>query len=211
VPQTTPPLSITVLGRLRRRLTRTAVDAVAGDFNVAPRFAASDLAISAAGSTAWEMCCLGLPMVLMPIAENQSDVAASLARRGVAIRAADGDAAGAWRAALALLAETAAASPSNIDAQVELAAGELALARILRASGDTEPAGALFAAALDRLEAAAGDSVEPAVLHARTAALAGLGNVDAARPVAARLLGTGYRQTDFMVLANSLGVAPGGT
>ena len=104
-PRTKPPLSITVLGRLRRVARPIAVETVSGDFNVAPRFAAADVAISAAGSTAWEMSCLGLPMVVMPIAENQRDVAASLARRRVAIRVAAGDAAGVWRAALALLAD----------------------------------------------------------------------------------------------------------
>lgn len=103
-PRRTPPLSITVLGRPGRGARRAGVEAVAGDFGVAPRFAAADLAISAAGSTAWEMSCLGLPMVLLPIAANQRDVAASLARRGVAVRVAAGDAAGAWRVALALLA-----------------------------------------------------------------------------------------------------------
>ena len=115
------------------------------------------------------------------------------------------------RVALGLLEEIAAADPSSIDAQVELAVGELAAARLLQAGGEAEAAGPLFAAALHRLETAAGDSSEPAVLHARTAALTGLGNVDAARPVAERLLGTGYRQADFMTLARSLGVPPGGT
>lgn len=115
------------------------------------------------------------------------------------------------RAALGLLAEIAAAGPSNIDAQVGLAVGELTAARILRADGGAEHGAELFAAALNRLDAVAGDSSEPAVLHARTAALAGLGNVDAARSVAERLLGTGYRQADFMTLARSLGALPGGT
>jgi len=115
------------------------------------------------------------------------------------------------RVALGLFEEIAVADPSNVDAQVELGVGELTAAHILQAGGETEAARSLFAAALQRLEAAAGDSSEPAVLHARTAALAGLGNVEAARAVAERLLGTGYRQADFMTLATSLGVSPAGT
>jgi len=35
----------------------------------------SDLAIGAAGSTSWERCCLGLPTLLIVLAENQRDAA----------------------------------------------------------------------------------------------------------------------------------------
>lgn len=113
--------------------------------------------------------------------------------------------------ALDLLGKIAAADPSNIDAQVELASAQLAAARILQSGGDAEAAGPLFTAALERLDAVASDSSDPAVLHARTAALAGVGNAASARAVAERLLGTGYRQADFMDLARSLGASPGGT
>lgn len=112
--------------------------------------------------------------------------------------------------ALDLLEKIASADASNIDAQVGLASAQLAAARILQSGGDAEGARTLFTAALGRLDAVASDSSDPAVLHARTAALAGVGNADAARAVAERLLGTGYRQADFMKLAQSLGVSPGG-
>ncbi|MEM7354451.1 MAG: UDP-2,4-diacetamido-2,4,6-trideoxy-beta-L-altropyranose hydrolase [Acidobacteriota bacterium] len=51
-----------------------------------PRWmATSHLAISAAGSTAWELAFMGLPALLVSVAENQRPVAAELARRGAAL------------------------------------------------------------------------------------------------------------------------------
>ena len=47
----------------------------------------ADVAISAAGITCWEMCLLGLPAVLIDVAENQTPVAHELERQGVAIHA----------------------------------------------------------------------------------------------------------------------------
>jgi len=45
----------------------------------------ADVAISAAGSTCWEICMLGLPSVLLVLAENQRPVAQELSNMGVAI------------------------------------------------------------------------------------------------------------------------------
>jgi UDP-2,4-diacetamido-2,4,6-trideoxy-beta-L-altropyranose hydrolase len=42
----------------------------------------ADLAIGAAGSTSWERCCVGLPTILLVLADNQRFVARSLARAG---------------------------------------------------------------------------------------------------------------------------------
>ena len=47
----------------------------------------ADVAISAAGITTWEMCFLGLPAVLIDVAENQTPGADELDRQGVAIHA----------------------------------------------------------------------------------------------------------------------------
>lgn len=44
-----------------------------------------DISIGAPGSTSWERACLGLPSIIIPIAENQKDVAKSLAENGAAI------------------------------------------------------------------------------------------------------------------------------
>jgi len=45
----------------------------------------ADLAISAAGSTCWELAALGVPMAVTVLADNQERVAASLADHGVAV------------------------------------------------------------------------------------------------------------------------------
>jgi UDP-2,4-diacetamido-2,4,6-trideoxy-beta-L-altropyranose hydrolase len=50
--------------------------------NMAKLMADSDLAIGAAGSTSWERCCLGLPTLLVVLADNQRDGANALAKAG---------------------------------------------------------------------------------------------------------------------------------
>jgi spore coat polysaccharide biosynthesis predicted glycosyltransferase SpsG len=45
----------------------------------------ADVAVSAAGSTTWELLYLGVPLVLVTLADNQRDIAASLGRAGVAL------------------------------------------------------------------------------------------------------------------------------
>jgi UDP-2,4-diacetamido-2,4,6-trideoxy-beta-L-altropyranose hydrolase len=42
----------------------------------------ADLAIGAAGSSSWERCCLGLPSIVITLADNQEDIAAELDARG---------------------------------------------------------------------------------------------------------------------------------
>jgi len=53
--------------------------------NMPELMAWADVAVSAAGSTCAEMCLLGLPAILIDLAENQTPVAQELARRGAAI------------------------------------------------------------------------------------------------------------------------------
>jgi UDP-2,4-diacetamido-2,4,6-trideoxy-beta-L-altropyranose hydrolase len=53
--------------------------------NPAELMAAADIAVSAAGSTCWELCLLGLPALLLDVAGNQTAVARELHRRGCAI------------------------------------------------------------------------------------------------------------------------------
>lgn len=57
-------------------------EVLCGVDNMAERMVASDLAIGAAGATAWERCCLGLPTVMMVLADNQRSAAEALARSG---------------------------------------------------------------------------------------------------------------------------------
>jgi len=47
----------------------------------------ADLAISAAGSTCWETCFLGLPTVVMALADNQIPIAAALHAQGISVNA----------------------------------------------------------------------------------------------------------------------------
>jgi len=44
----------------------------------------ADLAIGAGGTTSWERCCLGLPSLLVQLAENQKQVIAELVKAGAA-------------------------------------------------------------------------------------------------------------------------------
>lgn len=50
---------------------------------LAPLIVRADLAIGAGGATTWERCCLGLPSLVITLAENQRAIAAELARRGM--------------------------------------------------------------------------------------------------------------------------------
>lgn len=53
--------------------------------NMAQLMADSDLAIGAAGSTSWERCCLGLPSLIVVLAENQQEIAQALSCSGASI------------------------------------------------------------------------------------------------------------------------------
>ena len=57
--------------------------------NMAEPMALADVAVSAAGSTCWELCLMGLPALLVDVADNQAELARELDRRGCAIRVGD--------------------------------------------------------------------------------------------------------------------------
>lgn len=59
--------------------------------NMAQLMADSDLAIGAAGGTAWERCTLGLPTLLLVLAENQKSGALALQKAGAALMVQDID------------------------------------------------------------------------------------------------------------------------
>lgn len=59
--------------------------------NMADLMACADLAISGAGTTCWEMCWLGLPAILVVVAENQRLIAEGLAALGAAENAGCAD------------------------------------------------------------------------------------------------------------------------
>lgn len=54
--------------------------------NMAKLMADSDIAIGAAGSTSWERCTLGLPTLMLVLAENQREAALALAGRGAVVK-----------------------------------------------------------------------------------------------------------------------------
>ena len=45
----------------------------------------SDVAVSSAGTTLWELCCLGVPTITLEIAENQSRTATAIERAGITV------------------------------------------------------------------------------------------------------------------------------
>jgi UDP-2,4-diacetamido-2,4,6-trideoxy-beta-L-altropyranose hydrolase len=53
--------------------------------SLAPLFLAADLAVGAGGATSWERLCLGLPSIIITVAENQEAPAAELSGRGLAV------------------------------------------------------------------------------------------------------------------------------
>jgi UDP-2,4-diacetamido-2,4,6-trideoxy-beta-L-altropyranose hydrolase len=60
--------------------------------NMAELMAHADVAISAAGSTCWELCLLRLPSILVDVADNQIPIAIEMERRGCALYASSGNA-----------------------------------------------------------------------------------------------------------------------
>jgi UDP-2,4-diacetamido-2,4,6-trideoxy-beta-L-altropyranose hydrolase len=63
-----------------------------GKLNMAALTAWADLCVGAGGSSSWERCCLGLPAVLVEIADNQREIMKTLANAGAALDAGPLDA-----------------------------------------------------------------------------------------------------------------------
>ena len=57
--------------------------------DMAQRMADSDLAIGAAGATSWERCCMGLPTLMVVLAENQQKIADALDSVGASHKIGD--------------------------------------------------------------------------------------------------------------------------
>jgi len=53
--------------------------------DMARRMVTADLGIGAAGSTSWERCCLGLPSLIIVVADNQASAAKALGKSGAAV------------------------------------------------------------------------------------------------------------------------------
>ncbi|MHC6224577.1 UDP-2,4-diacetamido-2,4,6-trideoxy-beta-L-altropyranose hydrolase [Pseudomonas sp. X10] len=59
-----------------------SVEVLCGISDMAERMASADLAIGAGGGTTWERCCLGLPTLLVILAENQKPAGLALEATG---------------------------------------------------------------------------------------------------------------------------------
>ncbi len=62
-----------------------ATTVLCGVKNMAQLMAECDLAIGAPGTTAWERCCLGLPTIMIILADNQMKIAHALQNLGAAV------------------------------------------------------------------------------------------------------------------------------
>ncbi|PWY56600.1 UDP-2,4-diacetamido-2,4,6-trideoxy-beta-L-altropyranose hydrolase [Legionella qingyii] len=62
-----------------------ATEVLQGISTMEQLMAEADLAIGAAGSTSWERCCLGLPTIMVTLADNQKSIASELSAMGAAI------------------------------------------------------------------------------------------------------------------------------
>lgn len=88
-------------------------EVVIGVNNMAERMSCADLAIGAGGGTSWERCCLGLPSILVTVADNQREVAANLDKAGAAIHVGDvnGDQ---WKSSLVQAMNDLSKNPDNL-------------------------------------------------------------------------------------------------
>ena len=76
------------LAELRESVSKSGakVRLVENTGNMAELMAWADIAVSAAGTTAWEMCFMGLPALLVVLADNQEPIARALDDAGAALR-----------------------------------------------------------------------------------------------------------------------------
>lgn len=82
------------LGQVRNRRLQMPcpTEVVVNATDLAQRMANADLAIGAAGSTSWERCCLGLPSIVLVLANNQQAIAHALHVEGAAYAISANDA-----------------------------------------------------------------------------------------------------------------------
>ncbi|WP_444677800.1 UDP-2,4-diacetamido-2,4,6-trideoxy-beta-L-altropyranose hydrolase [Halomonas sp. E19] len=86
--------------------------------DMARRIAEADLAIGAAGSTSWERCCLGLPTLMVVLADNQREIADALAAKGAALPLDSADLGASLLGQLAMLDAHGALTAMSLQAAV---------------------------------------------------------------------------------------------
>jgi UDP-2,4-diacetamido-2,4,6-trideoxy-beta-L-altropyranose hydrolase len=100
----------------------------------------ADVAIGAAGTSAWERCCLGVPSILLTVAENQRLIVRNLEAIGAVAAVSRWEAA--VPAAVGLLADPAARDlMTAAAAAVTDGRGAETVAAVLAGSGDAAPPG----------------------------------------------------------------------
>lgn len=72
--------------RARGDLLGLVLDVRVAESNMASLMASVDFAISASGSTVWELCCMGVPMALIAEEVNQAAVVAQAVHAGAAVQ-----------------------------------------------------------------------------------------------------------------------------
>jgi len=71
--------------RLKAKNNRLPIKVSINVSNMVERMLEADLAIGAGGSTSWERCCLGLPTIMITIAENQKEIVRQLELSGAVV------------------------------------------------------------------------------------------------------------------------------
>ena len=120
--------------------------------NLAEIMAEADLAVGASGTMSWERCCLGLPAVVVPVVDNQREIAVALSRFGaaIAIDTKEADLPGRLAAGAAALAR---------DAERRIGMGRLA-AKVCDGRGAERVADGLEGIVARRLTATATDDAQ---------------------------------------------------
>jgi UDP-2,4-diacetamido-2,4,6-trideoxy-beta-L-altropyranose hydrolase len=70
----------------RARNSRFDVGVSTNVSNMAERMSQADISIGAAGSTSWERCAMGLPSIVVSLADNQAPILSALSEAGAATR-----------------------------------------------------------------------------------------------------------------------------
>src|SRR5207253_7688690 len=73
------------------RQARGAIELLPPSSDVAGLMAWADVAVAAAGTTAWELAFMGLPSLLIRVADNQIGTATGLDERGIAVDLGDAE------------------------------------------------------------------------------------------------------------------------
>lgn len=112
------------------------VKLIENTLNMAELMQASDLALGAGGATSWERCCLGLPTILVVLAENQQPAADALSSVGASLNIRLGDDAALGMALGALTGDSARRATMSRAARAVCDGG--GVARVVEAmlSGD---------------------------------------------------------------------------